>query len=381
MKKNISLFFQHVPPFAGAGSRRAKSIIEGLGKSSDEVNLKLYTTVEKNKLKEIDKTVVISGLSEGNKSNYLFRLIKEILIGFKVGFRIIFKYYKPDLLIISSPSYFGFLVIGFLAKFRKVTYALEIRDIYPEVFYYSGLLKKFKIVYKILDFMTINVYKSAAIIVCSNKLIEKNINVKVPNVKTETVFNGFPDNLIDLSENKFDKFTICFHGVLGVFQDVNTLKNVITKLKYLNINIIAIGYGPKENLLKDIKQDNFKFLGRKTLNETIVIISKCHLGLSLRTKEYISLNCFPVKNWEYLGAAIPSINTPQNEAALFCSEYEIGQSLESGDVDMIINHINKYVNDKDFYELQSNNCRIIRDKYSRSNTGDLAAKIFLNIIK
>ena len=184
MKKNISLFFQHVPPFAGAGSRRAKSIIEGLGKSSDEVNLKLYTTVEKNKLKEIDKTVVISGLSEGNKSNYLFRLIKEILIGFKVGFRIIFKYYKPDLLIISSPSYFGFLVIGFLAKFRKVTYALEIRDIYPEVFYYSGLLKKFKIVYKILDFMTINVYKSAAIIVCSNKLIEKNINVKVPDVKT-----------------------------------------------------------------------------------------------------------------------------------------------------------------------------------------------------
>ena len=276
MKKNISLFFQHVPPFAGAGSRRAKSIIEGLGKLSDEVNLKLYTTVEKNKLKEIDKTVVISGLSEGNKSNYLFRLIKEILIGFKVGFRIIFKYNKPDLLIISSPSYFGFLVIGFLAKFRKVTYALEIRDIYPEVFYYSGLLKKFKIVYKILYFMTINVYKSAAIIVCSNKLIEKNINVKVPNIKTETVFNGFPDKLIDLSENKFDKFTICFHGVLGVFQDVNTLKNVITKLKYLNINVIAIGYGPKENLLRDIKQDNFKFLGRKTLNETIEIISKCH---------------------------------------------------------------------------------------------------------
>lgn len=381
MKKNVSLFFQHVPPFAGAGSRRAKSIIEGLAKLSNEVSLKLYTTVEKNNLRGIDQTVVISGLSEGNKSNYVFRLIKEILIGFKVGLRIIFKFHKPDLLIISTPSYFAFLVIGFLVKFRKIKYALEVRDIYPEVFYYSGLLKKFKIIYKILDFMTIKVYKSAAIIICSNKLIEKNINVKVPNVKTDTVFNGFPDNLMDLSENKFDKFTLCFHGVLGVFQDVNTLKNVITKLKNLNINIIALGYGPKENLLKNIDQNNFKFLGRKTLNETIGIISKCHLGLSLRTKEYISLNCFPVKNWEYLGAAIPSINTPQNEAALFCSKHEIGQSLESGDVDMIINQINKYLNDNDFYKLQSNNCKIIRDKYTRSNTGDLAAKIFLNIIK
>ena len=381
MKKNINLFFQHVPPFAGAGSRRAKSIIEGLVKSRDDISIKLYTTVKNSSLKNIDKTVVLPNISKGNKSNYITRFVKEIYIGLNAGFKIVFVTAKPDLLIISSPSYFAFLIIGLLAKIRKIKYAVELRDIYPEVFFYSGLLKKFKTIYKILDFLTIQVYKSAEIIVCSNKLIEKNLNLKVPNTKTKTVFNGFPNNLINLSENKFKKFTICFHGVLGVFQDVNALKTVIKKLKNINVKIIAIGYGPKENLLKDIRQDNFSFLGKKSLDETIETISKCHLGLSLRTKEYISLNCFPVKNWEYLGSAIPSINTPQNEAALFCLKHKIGQSLESGDVKTIIMYIMKYIKDKDFYEFQSNNCKIIRAKYSRSNTGDLAAKAFLKVLK
>ena len=379
MKKNeISLFFQHLPPFPGAGSRRAQSIISSF--NLEKFKLNIYSTNIKNRSKKNITFHNIYGPKMGNKENYIFRFLKELLTGIHVSFKLFLQYKRPDLLIISSPSYFAFLILALFAKLRKINYALEIRDIYPEVFVHSGLLNNFNFIVNFFHHITTYIYQNSSLIICSNRLIEKNIFQKIKSDKVKTVFNGFPDEMIKFSDSKFKKFTICFHGVLGVFQDVHTLSKVIEKLELENVNIIAIGYGPKEKLLQNLNQKNFKFYGKKTLNETLKIVSKCHIGLSLRTNDYISKNCFPVKNWEYLGAGIPTVNTPYNEAAMFCQKNKIGFSCDSGEIISIVNIIKKYIDNEELYKKHKDNCLKIRNNYSRSVTGNQSVKLFTQVI-
>ena len=379
--KRIVFFFQHFPPFPGAGSRRAYSIISPLNDvcKSTGLQVDVITTskvVEKNNSIKFHK--VISS-KKGNKDKYLKRIIYEFLTGINSCILLTFKIKKPDLIIISCPSYISFLIISIYSRLRGIDYALEIRDIYPEVLKYSGMIKQ-KFVYNFFNIITRSIYNHSKLIICSNKKIEKNIESKINHKRIKTVFNGFPYEIIELSKEKYKKTTIVIHGVMGVFQDVITLKKVIGALNNEDVNIIAIGYGPKENILKNISQSNFQFLGRKSLDETLKIVAKCHIGLSLRNDDYISKNSFPVKNWEYLGAAIPTINTPESEAAHFCIDNKIGYMFESGDLYSIVNTIKKIISNRNLLEIQSKNCKSIRENYSRNITGKNALELFINLI-
>lgn len=370
MKNNILFFFQHLHPYPGACAMRSKSLLEPFTKKKIE-GVRILTTIPSNTLQYPQTVVHLKKLS--NDSTGIRRLIHELNGSLSVCVAFL-KMDKPSLMIISSPSYFMMIGLSTICLIKNIRFTLDIRDLYPNVFTEAKKIKKSNLFYILLDSYTNYLYRKSSIITTTNERISRNIKNRLDQAdknKVYTIFNGFPDSLINYNSRKFKKFTICFHGVLGEFQEISLLSKLISSYENSNdIQFVVIGYGSKQNLISEIQQPNLRFFGKLNNTHTLRILSKCHLGLSLRVDNEISKNSFPVKNWEYLGAGIPSINYPESEASAFCEKHEIGFTIKSTDSRAFVEQINKLKSDKNLYEKMSQNNKKIRIKYTRERAGE-----------
>lgn len=360
MTKNIFFFFQHYTPFPGAGARRAASILENYEFSDHRVNL--ITTTEGVQSKTFRKTIVKSD-EVGNKQTTKLRALNEILLGFRVAIYL-FMQKNIDGVMISIPSYLASIPIAVCVWLRNIPYVLEVRDVYPETFVEAKLISKNSYIYRVFERYTKKLYNDSLGIIVPTHGARKYIqNYTRPN-KIKVIYNGF--NKRPSSNEKFEKFTVCFHGVLGEFQDISGLKAIAKLLKKADIDVIVIGYGRKEPLLHDAEE--LEYLGRKPPNETLDLVSKCHFGISLRTDDHISKNAFPVKIWEYVGMGIPCVVSPKCEAGEFLEQHGLGAQFEYADYEGIVQQILKFKSGH--WTL---NQGVSVDQYDRKNTGREAA--------
>jgi glycosyltransferase involved in cell wall biosynthesis len=190
------------------------------------------------------------------------------------------------------------------------------------------------------------------------------------------VYNGFPAALATIRPERHARFTLCFHGVLGFFQDVEALVRLAADLLDEEIDLVAIGYGRKAELLADSKLPNLRFLGRLPFEQTMAEVSRCHVGLCLRRGDEISRDAFPVKVWEYLGLGLPSIITPVCEAGDFLVRHGCGIQLPAGDPAALRAAVLALRDDRGRLEDMRRRCADAGRNFSRERTGLLAARIF-----
>jgi glycosyltransferase involved in cell wall biosynthesis len=174
-------------------------------------------------------------------------------------------------------------------------------------------------------------YTGATRIVVVTKGLEDAVRSLAPSAVVHCEYNGFPAVLQDKRGQKHERFTLCFHGALGFFQDVETLRKLAAAVTDDGIDVVVIGSGRKAELLDDPPR-NLRFLGRLSFEDTIEEVAKCHVGLCLRRQDKISQDAFPIKVWEYLGLGMPCIVTPLCEAGRFVEDHACGIQLQAGDV-------------------------------------------------
>jgi len=357
--------FQHYPPFPGAGARRAKSIVSNyVGSVSSAPHKAVLLTTER-EAKEPDVEIITFRYSKtGNKRVFILRALEEFFLGLRVSLHIFFVGY--DRVVLSSPSYLAAIPISIMLTLKKIPYVIELRDIYPESFLEAGLVNKGALHYKALKMMSQHLYSKSQGILCATEGLKRLLEPYRNLPKMDVVYNGF-DAVNSGRSGKYDDFTVCFHGVLGVFQDIDGLVLIAEKLRELGITLLVIGYGSKEDLIRS--SPNINFLGKKSHEETMEIISKCHVGLSLRSNDQISINSFPVKVWEYIGLGIPCIVSPLSEAGEFVESNQFGRQVAFGDYDGVIKAI---IDFKDSLDLEPS--EYVRAMYSRERTGLAAAE-------
>ena len=375
-KKHIAAFFQHMPPYSGAAGLRGKSIFESLPKHVPDSKITVYcSNPEADGISGVE-VVPLSITEVENSLRLRLRLLGEALMGLAAARKMLLGWVRPDLVIISSPAYLSAIVLVFIARLRGVPYVLEMRDIYPQVYAAAGLVNDRNPFYKFSRWLSRSVYRHAKIVICPTKGVARSVAEETPKANILQVYNGFPSSLVGRSAIKYDRFTVCFHGVLGFFQDVDTLVKVSRRLVSEDIDVVAIGYGRKQASLDELELENFRFLGKQTFERTIEEIEKCHFGLSLRLDDDISKDAFPVKVWEYLALSIPTIITPPSEAGDFVTEHKCGHTVGSGDVDRIVELILDAKNDRVRLNVMAKNCQSVADKYTREQTGaDISAAI------
>jgi glycosyltransferase involved in cell wall biosynthesis len=365
-----------MPPYSGAAALRGESIIGNLAQlvAGEKGVILVYTTTSSPKPIE-GASVESLGVPEVENSLSLKRrLLGEVWMGYVAARKMLFSRDRPDLAVVSSPGYISALVQTFFARVVGVPYVLEMRDIYPEVYAEANLLIRRGLVYRLFQRLSRSMYAKAALVLCATQGLAHGVSSQAPTSQVVHVYNGFPASLVARSAVKHSRFTVCFHGVLGFFQDVDTLIKVTDRLAQYDVDVVVIGYGRKEGVLQSCSLPNLKFLGRQTFERTIEEVERCHLGLCLRLDDGISKDSFPVKVWEYIGLGIPSIVTPPCEAGDFLQKNVCGLVLESGNVEGIVSSVLKARDDYSFLEAMSVNCRKLAMHYTREKTGLTAAQ-------
>jgi len=362
----IAFFFESVFPKYDASSIRAFYFIESFidsKKNDDELFVITGTKKPENK----NNVIFCSVSSEKNqaKVGFVKRAFYELWMGIKGIFKL--KKIRPALFFISSPSYLASIILAHYAQFKKIPYIFEVRDIYPEAYEYAGLLKKEHWIYKLLSRLSHKAYLNSELVVCATKGIEEKVRQQNI-VNVINIYNGFPKSLLNCNTEKYDRFTLVFHGTMGVFQDIELLIRLADELKNDDIDILVIGHGRKAELVSTAqkKYKNLMYLGSLSHSKTLDIVSRCHLGLSFRFDDPLSEISFPVKNWEYLGLAIPSLLTPKgSEAGDFLEKNQCGVQYESARLQDIAESVRKYkTRGQDYLDL-IDGCKKVRELYTR----------------
>lgn len=373
----IGAFFQHMPPYSGAAALRGASVMTGLValEPSDSLQVRVWTTTP--------SAIQLPGLrvtslpvpEVENAQGLLARALGEIRMGWVAARHMFSRANACDLVVVSTPGYVAALVISGFAKWHRVPYVLELRDVYPQVYAEAGLVKRSSWLYRIFAGLSRRMYLGARQVIAATQGLEREVREQAPAAQVRSVYNGFPSSLATRRSVKHQRFTVCFHGILGFFQDVGTLIEVARSLQAADIDVLTIGYGRKEQALQQADLPNLKFLGRLSFEDTMAQVERCHVGLCLRLDDGISKDAFPVKVWEYLGLGIPSLVTPPCEAGNFLHEHDCGLQFKTGDVQAIVSAIIMLKDDPAQLAAMTQRCRTTSTAFTREQTGLVAAQL------
>lgn len=378
----VVAFFQHMPPYSGAAAMRGRSVVGGLTALPrfQDADIRVFTTTPQASPMQGATIVTLSIPEVENSHSLAARMVGELRMGWVAARAMFSRRDRCDIAIISSPGYLAALVASAWARWRKVPYVLELRDVYPQVYAEASLITRRSLLYRFFARRSRAMYGGARLVIAATQGLAREVRSEEPSAHVACVYNGFPQAFARRKAVKHERFTVCFHGVLGFFQDVDTLLKVAQRLGDHDVDVVAVGYGRKEDALSQAQLPNLRFLGRLPFDETIAEIERCHLGLCLRLDDGISKDAFPVKVWEYLGLGMPSIVTPPCEAGDFLVAHGCGLQLPAGDVDAIVDGVLGLKRDPEALGSMAQACRVVGERYTREQMGLTAARLVEGLV-
>jgi glycosyltransferase involved in cell wall biosynthesis len=367
-----------MPPYSSAAALRGASIASGLVQVMQQFpdcQVRVYTTTPLPLPLAGADVVAVDSVEVDNATRLAARLLGELRMGWSAARSMLRDAVRGDLLLVSTPSYLAALVICARARWRAVPYVLDVRDVYPQAYAQAMLIRDGGWLYRFLAARSTAMYRGARRIIAATHGLAREVASSVPDAQVDCIYNGFPSSLSSRRAAKHDRFTACFHGVLGFFQDVDMLIEVARRVEASGIDVVVVGYGRKENALRASRLSNLRFLGRLSFDDTIAAIERCHVGLCLRTDDEVSKDAFPVKVWEYLGLGLPSIVTPPCEAGEFLEKHRCGFQLPAGSADAIVEVLHRLKSGQQECDEMSARCRLAAEPFTREILGVDAARI------
>jgi glycosyltransferase involved in cell wall biosynthesis len=377
-QRRLTAFYQHMPPYSSAAALRGVSVAAGLVKVTQGCAIRVCTTTPSPSPLTGAEVITVEAAEVENAAGLAARMLGELRMGWSAARTMLADAQSDDLLLVSTPSYLAALVICARARQRRVPYILEVRDIYPQAYAQAKLMAGGGWLYRFFAARSKAMYRGAHRIITATLGLAREVRSAVPLAEVDCIYNGFPAALSGRRAVKHARFTACFHGVLGFFQDVDTLVEVARRLQPHGIDMVVIGYGRKEEAVRGLQLPNLRFLGRLSFDETVSQVERCHVGLCLRMDDEVSKDAFPVKVWEYLGLGLPSVVTPHCEAGAFLERHGCGFQLPTGDVDAIIEVLLQLRSEANERQSMSANCRSAAERFTRERLGAEAALLITN---
>jgi glycosyltransferase involved in cell wall biosynthesis len=349
----FTVFYQHMPPFPGGAALRGDAVVTALSATLRPLGYVIRVVTAAGEPRRADgvEIDVLPASDVENAAKLAQRVGGELRLGWQVGRRLTRG--RPAAAYISSPAFLAALVATLWCRLRRVPYVLEVRDVYPQVYMHAGLLSASSLAYRLLLAASKYMYTGARRIIVVTQGLRASVAPLAASVPIDCIYNGYPESLQRLRPPKHERFTVCFHGVLGFFQDIETLIVLAARLAAHDIDMVVIGYGRKESLLRGELPGNL---------------------------DEISRDAFPIKVWEYLGLGMPSIVTPPCEAGQFVEQHRCGFQLPAGDIEALLRTILDLRADPQRIAAIARNCDAVSPQYSREQTGKQVAQLVVQTL-
>ncbi|MFC2102958.1 glycosyltransferase [Bacteroidota bacterium] len=250
------------------------------------------------------------------------------------------------------------------AKLKHATVYYDSREIYTEL----PALENRPVLKKIFVEIEKFFIKRVDAVFTTGEMDSEYLN-RIYNLEKAYLLRNLPlthENIVPVDYHKMcnipvDARIILYQGIIVHGRGIETYFRAVSK----NEKIFLVLLGGGEHI------DQYKSLSRKlNINERVIFAGKipqsellnytagAFAGLSLI--DNISINnkyALPNKLFEYVMAGIPVITSDLPQMKKIVNDYSIGEVIEESSEDGLLEVINKWDKDKEFYSLLKENCR------------------------
>ncbi len=401
MSKKKILFYSHFfKPETGAASVRADYFVKALrsaghevlivspkpnyplGKIFDGFNKKLVVKNEKDNIIYLPILFVNSHSAIGRLFSYLSYFKFSLLY-------LIFKNYKPDIVISSSPPIFTSLAALIYAKIKGSKFILDIRDIWPDIGVELGILTNKSSIWGLSKIEKYLLKNSDTVLVTAEGDKQNILNKTNDSEKCEIIFNGADTEVFkpmsgadkENIRNKYsiplDKKVIIYFGSYNHgMNDIEILGDFLIDEKFINkdIHFLSIGSGDNlENLIEKIEgKISYTSIYSLPMEEVAELVAASEISIIPRKgiKKDTGGN-IPVKCFESWACGVPVLlsNIEDAEVSEIFKKCNSGVLVEANNVGALVNGLDDLF-DVDLIELGKKGRDYVIENFDRKKESE-----------
>ena len=316
---------------------------------------------------------------------------KRILdyVSFMISAFIVGLFIKTDIIIATSPQFFTAIAGRWLSFWKRKSWVMEVRDLWPESISAVGAMKR-SLAIRYFEYLENKMYKKAnKIVVVTDSF--KEIIYKKHHIKTskiEVIKNGINTELFkpvpknDEILKRLGLRNKIIIGYIGTHGMAHGLDFVLKSAKNINneqIHFLFLGDGAKrEELMQmkdDLKLDNVTMLPSVDKKTVVQYISIIDIALVNLKKSDTFKHVLPSKIFEMCAMHKPILLGVEGEAKQLIENYDLGEVFEPENEEEFVFKINKMAQNLKNYSIGFD--KLLKD-FDRK---ELAAKMHKFIIK
>lgn len=304
----------------------------------------------------LDPSIFVDKIIRYNRVT-TFKRLSTWIIGFiQIWFKVVFKYRKDTLFIVSNPP-----LAPLLPVMVKNNFSLLIFDIFPDVLSELGYLPEQSVIIKGWRKLNRKIYKKAERIYTitegMKQVLQKYAGERSIEVVSLWTDNGFLKP-VDRESNPFirkhgltNKFVVLYSGNLGLSGDVNVMIEVARVIENDDVLFLIIGEGARkkdmQERVRSLNLGNIMFLPWQPVEELTFSFSSANIAVVSLGKGASKL-AIPSKLCNYLsvGAPLLCISSKGSEVENLVNSFNCGRNFEPAETDKMARFIKKTADDK-----------------------------------
>ena len=303
-----------------------------------------------------------------NQSGLLSRFWQEFLLGRELTASLKRLPNDLDCVVITSPPFFMASMCCRAAFKMGVPFVFDVRDRYPDVLFQLGVLRPRGIIGRCLSYFERKIYQEARLVTTVTKSLRGHLSELTDGEKVLHVPNGFDESLFStdlLKTPKRETFTVVYHGRFSRLHDVEALRRTTLEVQLRKAEVRFLIIGPIPNSISEKDWGNTEFHGETPREDIPGLLAPCHLGVSLMKTNQATTVAFPAKVFEYLGAGLPVLASPEGEMTKILQSQDVGIVFSQPEPVALAEALINLANDRQTYDRLSANVRAIRLEMDR----------------
>ena len=310
---------------------------------------------------------------------------------------------RPDVVIATSPQLLVGLSGCWLARWKRVPFVFEVRDLWPESLAAVGVASGNSLLHRTLAKIAGFLYRRADRIVVVAPAFEDHLVKywRVPGNKISVIENGVetrlfapqPPNSQSGITLKRDigaegKFVVSYLGTIGMAHGLEIIIKAAARLRDTNPEIVflVVGEGAeKERIIALARQrslNNVRFLDQQQREKIPAYIGASDVCLVLLKKSDVFKTVIPTKMLEFMSCARPVILGVDGQARTILEEARAGIVIEPENSDALVNAIRDLAANQGLAtELGQNGREYIVRNLSRRQTAEKYISMLEHLLK
>jgi glycosyltransferase involved in cell wall biosynthesis len=310
---------------------------------------------------------------------------------------------RPDVVIATSPQLLVALSGWWLARWKRVPFVFEVRDLWPESLAAVGMGNSHSLLHRSLARIAGFLYRHADRIAVVTPAFEDYLveHWRVPREKISVIENGVetqlfaPETFIGRAGTGLrrelgveGKFVVSYIGTMGMAHGLETIITAAMQLLETNPEIVFLMVGEgaeKERILALARQRgliNLRFVDQQPREKIPAYICASDVCLVLLKKADLFKTVIPTKMLEFMSCARPVILGVDGQARNILEEARGGLVIEPENSEALVNAIRYLATNREIArELGQNGREHIVRKFSRRQTAEKYIHMLEHMLK